>query len=300
MFTIRGATIRRHIELRFGDKWTKRLTRPTTPRSFFAYLDKRFAMWNRLIEIHGLETELYPEFGKLNARSLAESAGVATPQLLDGPIGVSELRLEEYGDDFVIKPDWGASSRGVLVLRRQSDDSFLELISDTMLSSSEIRERLTSAIDASGRGSTTNLIVESSMADGDTLPTDWKVYTFYGRVGLVLQIDRSGTRRSKAYSADWKDLGRVRGDTAFSSALPGPSDPAGILAAASAISTKVPTGFMRVDLYEAPHDGGVVFGELSLVPGGDQFYRRGVDRTLADLWDDAEVRLMTEQKPLIP
>ena len=254
-----------------------------------------------MVELHGLENELYPEFGKLGARAIAESAGVETPLLLAGPISAAELEISEYGDEFVIKPNWGASSRGILVLRRKGEDSYVDLMSGALLNAEQIRERVSLDVRSSGRGSPSNLIVESSMARGDILPTDWKVYTFYGRVGLILQIDRSEPQsRSKFHSPDWKDLGRVRRDKNLDRGLPDPVEPDRILEAAIAISQMVPTGFLRVDLYEAPNAGGVVFGELCLLPGGDQYYKRGLDRTLAGLWDDAEVRLMSERKPLIP
>jgi len=257
-------------------------------------------MWRALVAQHGIEKELFPELSKLSGRKIGDAAGVPSPRLLDGPIGVDDLRLDEYGDDFVIKPNWGASSRGVLVLHRESDSVFVNLFDEARLTQDEIRARLHRDVQLSGRGSVEDLLVEESMAVGGVLAQEWKAFTFYGQVGLIQQNVRSdGEILSKSYSREWKDLGDVWIQRRAVSSLPLPLAPEKILEAAEAISLEIPTGFIRVDLFET-QDGDVILGELCLTPGGERYYRNGLDRTLGRMWEEANVRVLSDGKTLIP
>ncbi|EPR76646.1 teichuronopeptide biosynthesis [Leifsonia rubra CMS 76R] len=250
--------------------------------------------------LHGIEEELFPEFSKLSGRKVGEAAGVASPRLLDGPIGVTDLRLDEYGDDFVIKPNWGTSSRGVLVLHRESDSVFFSVIDGIRLGIDEVHSRLLRDIQRSGRGSTDDLVVEESMSVGGIPTQEWKVSTFYGQVGLIQQFERSEKGLlTKTYSPEWVDLGEVYRRRKVTQTLVPPAAPEKLMEAAIAISLQVPTGFLRVDLYETP-DGGVVLGELCLIPGGDRYFRGGLDKKLGRMWEDANVRLLSDGKTLIP
>jgi hypothetical protein len=281
-------------------EFTRRLTRPTSRSSFYNYLDRRRITWGALVSAVGNDSEVYPEYSKLRARELASGAGVRVPRLLDGPIGVDDLRVSDYGDRFVVKPNWGASSRGVLVVDRRPDGRFTNLVDGSSFDQHRIRQAVSDSISLHRRGSAADILVEESMARGNKLPTDWKFYTFYGRVGLILQVERhAGGSPIKVYDADWNDLGAVRNDRATDPSLPLPAEPARLLAAAEAISRSVRTGFLRVDLYESA-DGGAVAGEVAMLPGGDQYFGRRLDRVLGGMWDDAIVRLLLERQPLIP
>src|SRR5690606_5040384 len=97
--------------------------------------------------------------------------------------------------------------------------------------------------------------------------------------------------RGKHWSATWRDLGSLRRDVRVDPELPAPRRPHAILDAARRISLAVPTGFLRVDLYEQGDE--VLAGEVALLPGGDQFHRRGLDRELGRMWLDANVRLLS-------
>jgi hypothetical protein len=294
-----GVTVRRHIQLRSA-ALRRRLTRPVHKPSFYTALDRRTEAWKRLVALHGTGSELYPEFAKLSLRGLAEAAGVAMPELLDGPVSTEELDFDRYGDSFVIKPNWGAASRGVMVLRRVGDDRYENLMDRSILTSSDVRARLAADVGASGRGSSEELVVEASVAVGGERPQEWKLFAFYGEIGLVQQNDRSHeVVHTKMYSGTWEDAGRIRTDRVLSSVLAPPADPQALIDAAVKISRQVPTGFMRVDLFESP-GGGVVLGEVCLIPGGDLYFRKGLDRRLGQMWDEANVRLLEERRPLIP
>lgn len=297
--SFRGVSVTRHLRLRYR-ALKYRLARPAHRTSFFAMLESRHRYWRALVARHGIDRELFPEFSKLSGRLVGDAAGVPSPRLLDGPISVANLRFEEYGADFVIKPNWGASSRGVLVLHREPDSVFVNLFDGARMNPDEVRARLIDDIHRSGRGSVNDLVVEESMAVGGVLAQEWKAFTFYGEVGLIQQNVRSdGEILSKFYSADWKEAGNVWKQRKAVSSLPLPLAPEKILEAAKAVSLHVPTGFIRVDLFETV-DGDVILGELCLTPGGDRYYRGGLDRTLGRMWEEANVRLLSDGKTLIP
>jgi hypothetical protein len=74
-----------------------------------------------------------------------------------------------------------------------------------------------------------------------------------------------------------------------------------MIAAASAISLKLRTGFVRVDMYATPD--GPVIGELTKIPGAPYYARRwsflpAFDEELGRAWAEANRRLNIEA-PLI-
>lgn len=294
---INGIPLERHLNRR-REALKRQFLRPTHRTSFYAAMDRRRWLFDQLIDIYGNHTEVYPEFAKLNARRVGEAAGVLVPDLLDGPVSVDNLRLDDYGDSFVIKPNWGASSRGVFVLERRGD-AYLNLMDGSTLSEDQVMTRVVRDVEASGRGRSDELIVERSIAVGGVRPFEWKVFTYYGEIGHTQVIQRvDGRGVSKFYGAEWEDLGPILSDRPHGSEIPLPNNPDAILDAARRVSLQVPTGFMRVDLFES--DAGPVLGEVCMLPGGDHYYRGGRDRRFGQMWLDANVRILAERRPLIP
>ncbi|AZN30835.1 hypothetical protein EJO69_11370 [Flaviflexus salsibiostraticola] len=304
--TFRGMTLQRIAFLEWRKmrrRMTERknkVTRPNFGPSFYQSLQYRRAYWSELVARHGMEDELYPENSKLSCRAIAHAADVRMPALLDGPVSASELRPLDYGEQFVIKPDWGASSRGVMVLRKQKDGSFVELISGDRLDHDEIAAEAEQRVVTSRRGSVNRLIVEESVADGDTRPMEWKIFSFHGEVGLVQQMARgAGDTEMRLYRPDGTSAGRLRKDVVINQDLPEPGNLSELLDIARRVSLEINSGFVRVDLFERIN-GEIIFGELSLIPGGDLYFGRDWDRHLGQMWFDAEVRILEKGVPIIP
>jgi hypothetical protein len=124
---------------------------------------------------------------------------------------------------------------------------------------------------------------------------DWKVLTFYGRVGLVAGkatgVDAKGrpTAGFRFFDEDLRDAGRAFKDHRMDPTIAPPRSGEQLLALARRISAAVPRPFLRVDLYDGPD--GPVFGEVTPQPGWDFAVRRDVDRWMGGLWEDAEARL---------
>lgn len=273
--------------------------RPHYRASFYKKLDYRVVYWNRLVALKGIEDALYPELTKLQSRAQAIECGIDVPQLYAGPVDVEELDLASYGSDFVIKPDWGASSVGVLVLKRTGADKYVDAISGEVFDERKVREFYKETLAAGRRGRADQLVVEQSLAAGSYRPTEWKVFAFHGRVGLVQQMDRNGKKTAiKIYDAQGKDVGRIRRDHIFDPTLPKSIYFDQLVEAAEAISASIPTGFVRVDFFEVPE--GIILGELSLIPGGDLFFKDGWDQRLGKMWDKANIEILATGSPLIP
>lgn len=294
-----GKPVSSIVRLKFRD-WKRRATRPLHTASFYRRLDYRRQYIRGIAAEYGRDSEVFPEYAKSRGRSVAVAAGVDVPKLLAGPIPLGELNLDEYGDNFVIKPDWGTSSRGVLVLRKVDRDSFRELISGKVLHRDEIRPAILEGMAITRRDSSDRILVEESIANGDLRPQEWKVFAFHGRVGLVQQMDRNADQtRMKFYSSTGEPLGRLRSDIVFAPELVPSPVFAEIIEAAEAISAAIPTGFVRVDLFEQ-EGGRILLGELCMGPGGDLLFKKGWDRKLGRMWDDADRRLIAKREPLIP
>ncbi|WP_121442041.1 ATP-grasp fold amidoligase family protein [Alkalispirillum mobile] len=128
------------------------------------------------------------------------------------------------------------------------------------------------------------------------LPFDWKFYTFYREVGIILQIsrgNRKSTPKAKYYDSLWQNAGRVRGGFKLEDSLPGPNDPTRLLEAAKMISKSVRFPFCRVDLYE--DNNGPLLGEVTAYPSGiKESFRSDIDELMGRLWERALSNLFIE------
>lgn len=231
---------------------------------------------------------------KLAAYRWAASLDVKPPRVFGVFDQVDEIAWDALPDRAVVKTDRGAASRGVYPLLRRGDGWWLELHSGQTKTERAIVAEL--AAHTSSKRISRRVFVEDLVDDGhgDRAPYDWKLYCFYGRVGLIMQRDTRNSRLGKDFTfryfdRDWTDLGQANTGSTIDRELPPPWHPGDLVACAERISAAVPRPFLRVDLYDVP--GRVVFGEITINPGGDHYLRPDVDRALGELWDDAAARL---------
>lgn len=228
---------------------------------------------------------------KPQGRDLAGRAGVAVPQLLEGPVAPEEFALD-HDRPFVVKPVQGSTSRGVKPLLLRSPDRFYDVFADRELDRPEVRAALRAAVDA-GRITETFIaeeLVPSARPDR-YLPDDWKCYVIGGRVELVMQKDSADGTDWRAYRYRWwdrdgADLGPVRAGRHDPHLPPAPDHPA-LVDAAERVAALVPGPFVRVDLFATAER--VIFGEITPHPGADQRFRRDIDLRLGRAMDQAEL-----------
>lgn len=225
---------------------------------------------------------------KLANYRLAASHGIAVPEVLAVWDRLQDVDLRGLPDRFVLKSERGSASRGVLPVVREGELFALADGSGRHTARSLVEHF--AALEAVGRV-VAPYFAEELLADasGRALPVDVKVYAFYGEVGHVLlrATDRHGSSRSvRRYLTE--DGTHLTGDDS----LPVPGRLADAVGAARALSLAVPFPFVRVDLYDTPR--GIVLGELTLAPGGQQRYSADHDRALGELHERAHVRLLQD------
>lgn len=270
---------------------------PEPPPSFLTSYKRYRRSYTEALALSGREWgTLWPWETKMGVRSLAESLGLRTPQLLQGPVAIEDLDWEALPATFVVKPDRGSSKKGVYVLRRRRHSLFLDLIRDREVTCEQINEEL-HGLARIGMISGESIIAEQALlTEKGAVAFDWKCYAFQGEVGVIWQISRqNGSRKSRMLDADWRDLGNVRRGVERSSPLPTPQHPDAILDAAVRLSCAVPVPFVRVDLYES--EGLVYLGEVTPMPGSAQRFSPALDRQMGKAWARAEALLLLRSSP---
>ncbi len=237
--------------------------------------------------------ELWDWETKLGSRQLADRLGVETPTLYREAVSIGELDFSGLPDSFVVKPDRGASAKGVLVLEREGIRYRDVLRQGRILEERTIRSELE---ELSGEGliSGDRIIVEEALLDESGGPaSDWKLYAFQGEIPVIRQIVRYGDERhTTTYDANWNVIRNARLDKR-EQVLGPPRRPDLLMEVARRVSVELPVPFARVDLYE--QGDRVVLGEITPMPGlsGQRFQRRW-DVELGKAWERAESRLFIQ------
>jgi TupA-like ATPgrasp len=281
-----------------GDRLRKERDESSAEPSFHALFEsmKRQREW--LQRDHSRRHPIWKANAKMAGRSLAASLGLSVPRLMAGPMPGERLE-QPNADRFVVKPVEGHSGRGVYVLVWDRGRLW-SVLDDRPISWDEIRDRLAAEAEAD-RISREAFVEElipgdppprSSSADDlpPTLPFDWKCYCIGGRVEVVMQKDARGRRGNrgaqyKFWTRDLTELGPVRHQNRYDASLPAPRHPRDLVENAERVARALPGPFVRVDLYDGPV--GVVFGEITPHPGGEQRFTPDLDRRLGEAWERA-------------
>ena len=277
---------------RYRDERARYGTAEADEPSFFRqmYADRR-------INAH-MGDRNFPDRGNLVARKLkgydfAQSHGVRIPVIhgiWDAP---EKIRWDDLPDGVVIKSHTGAYSRGVFPLRR-TGGTWTMVTKSEPISTDEVVERL-NALTAEGRIGGPYFAEELlGGGRGNALPTEARIFAFYGEVGLV--------------NIRWPtDHGNPQGTAIrrfLEDGTPGPIHPSHddtleppglfdeLVSVGRRLSLSIPRPFCRIDLYDV--DGEVVFGELTPRPGGSQNLGPETDHRLGVLWERAQARLLND------
>ncbi|MDO8143936.1 ATP-grasp fold amidoligase family protein [Isoptericola sp. 178] len=203
--------------------------------------------------------------------------------------------------EFVLKPTYESSSRGVMVLERL-DDGYYESMRDKKISLDEIVEKQQELFDGS-KSKNRMTIVEKKIVDssGLRIPMDYKAYTFQGEIAFVVGFDRNNAKTRISWfdsNFDPMDLSRVSTNEKYLDLERDPVRPTNwreLLNLATRASIATPAPFVSVDMYD--HIEGPLLGELTLVPGAFYFGKYFVasdeeDYVLGRMWERARDRLI--------
>ena len=228
---------------------------------------------------------------KLEAYSFAQSHGVRVPTvygLWDSP---EEITWDELPDHVVIKSDVGAHSRGVFPLHRTGNDWTMVTKTDPI---TPVRSSSSSGVMPTKDGSVDRSSPRSRTTRDGTLPTETRVFAFYGEVGLVNvrkpsdhgNPDGTAVRR---FLPDGTDGPR---HPSHDDSIELPEIIEKLVDTAKKLSLSIPMAFVRIDMFDIA--GQVVLVELTPRPGGTQDLGAETDARMGELWERAQARVVND------
>jgi len=249
----------------------------------------------RLMHEYDCTDPVFSINGKDKTHDWARELGVRTPELVGIYADIADLPWDSVPERFVLKPFRGSTSMGVFLLERV-DGGWRDLNSGRVVASHDVEQEYRALV-TSGAISA-DVLVERLIVDPrfpGLPPIDYKIYTFYGRVGLIAAKAHGWDGRGgsvaafKIFDSEWRDLGDAFAGIPLDPLIPAPVRAAETLELASLIGSAVPRGLLRVDLFE--DEDGPVLGEVTPEPGGPVLVRSDVDQMLGRMWEEAEARL---------
>ena len=263
--------------------------------SFYAKMAERKRLADRVRKLRDVpDGPIYHLETKLGQKKIADRAGVLSAGILQGPFEtLSEFDLDALPHKFVVKPIIGSGSNGVFLLEK--DGSRLLNIANGESYAHDL-----TALHAAGLAKFEGcpLIVEELIELDDAPSVNWKVFTFFGEVGFLRQVNLNQDKHVyKMWSPQGDDLGKIdQHSFPYDATLPPPVDLEAMVDTAKKISMHMMTPFARIDLYES--EQGVHLGEVTLRPGSLwknkylHVFTPEWDRKLGEMWEDAEARLI--------
>lgn len=250
---------------------------------------------------------------KIQTYEIIRNCGGTTPKVIGVYPNAKDIKLNKLPDRFVLKPSDLAAARGVYILNRiAGDNGYWCMMNRQRYWGSQIVSAYEKwkKLSKQRRNKDLYFIAEEvvvSPQKGAKIPLDYKFYTFNGRVEFILQIDRNTSPITlHFYDGEFNDLSwedaLVLGDQkkSIGEAIP-PNDKVAMLEMASAVSRKLRTPFVSVDMFES--NDGPIIGELTAAPGGPYFgslflFNAGFDAKLAKAWLEAAEELQV-RKPMV-
>lgn len=245
-----------------------------------------------------LQNQIHDVIFSLDKKSVAypfvDRQGVSTPKIYCKNTKLDDIQLNPDWGSFVLKPEQSHSSLGVSLNYFNLDtQQYLELLTNKDINFDEIL-KFSKELMHEKKIADSWMIEELLFADDGELYAldDWKFYTFYGEIGLILQKHKclDGTLQYKLYDENLntiKNTGKYIGH--INNELPVAKHIQQMIKDAKKLSSLIPRPYMRVDLFSTSR--GVVFGEFTPFPGGFSMFWKSWDQLLGQLWLDAEARL---------
>ena len=209
------------------------------------------------------------------------------PRVFQEKAGLADL---ETRTAVVIKPMSGAGSRGVyLVLGdgRVFEPKRGQWLDDWQAMTLAMQVDLESGRVRHDRWMVEELVTEDEA--GLRPGRDLKFYCFFGKVGLVLEVDRW---QRQAY-CEWDDSGnQVFSGKYDEQRFEGEGVSAEQIKLVAKLSRRIPAPFIRIDFLRSAHtESGLSFCEFTPRPGNFHRFGQETDRRLGELYLEAEARL---------
>lgn len=214
-------------------------------------------------------------------QAFANSLEIPTPPILQSKIPLSEVVFKK---NIVLKPYYGSSSRNVYYYF--NDENIIKVRDGSKIDSLETLCQILHETDIEDLWQVEGLIYNKNGNPAN----DIKIYSYYGKIGCILEIKRS----DKAYQCWYDEDGKVlESEHRKQPWFEGTGVEDSVLEYAKKISLKIPAPFMRIDFYKGSDD--YYLGELTPHPGRYfPEYSPELDRHLGKLFCEAESRLFRD------
>lgn len=221
---------------------------------------------------------------KQAAYQFVDQIGVRRPQATEGTFSLVDLPKETKT---VVKPVDGAGSRGVYLIYELND--IIDIKRSMKLTSlreleENMQKDLTLGWVAEDKWMSEELILENS--EERQAASDLKFYTFYGKVGLILEISRFPERKHCWWTATGE---RIRTGKYEEQLFKGAGVTDEEIKLVEQMSQSIPAPFVRIDFLRS--ETGLVFGEFTAKPGNYDEFDDQTDEWLGDYFIEAEAKL---------
>jgi hypothetical protein len=222
---------------------------------------------------------------KFNSREFVQRYGCHVPALYWHGRHVAELPIESLPDCYVIRPVIGSASERVYTVIDGH-----ELMSDTRLAKTELRDRLVAEC---GEVTTQPILVEEfvhSAGRPGALPREYKFHAFGERIAAIEAQDRAGRKpkMQRQFDADWRPLPQpIHSRVPFGGVFDPPASLDEMIRCVRRLGVAFGT-YVRVDYYDT--DRGPVFSEFSSMPGGNEQHTPFGDDYMGRFWSEVYPR----------
>lgn len=229
----------------------------------------------------------WPLDNKRTAYNFVRSLNVPTPKVEENYFTLDHIPIQEA---IVLKPADGAGARGVYLVHTTTD-IFDVKNSETLSSWEELIERMQKDIQTGAVEEDTWLIEQLIYEDKVTQAParDIKFYSFYGKVGLILEIKREPEVRQCWWTPRGERIDTGKYEESLFHGLGVTSEE---IAMVEKLSSEIPAPFLRIDYLRG--EEGLVFGEFTPKPGNYEEFNQQTDQQLGDYFLDAEARLVND------
>ncbi len=221
---------------------------------------------------------------KIKAVEYVKMLGIPTPKVFFLDRDLRNLNPACLPESFVVKPDNGADSKGVMVIFRginlfdgkqvdKYSSGFWDYASQHVLG-------------AAHTNSQTRILIEEFMEDDilpGSIPLDYKVHCYGGKARFIQVINRNpGFKGQSFYDRDWGRLSHVIDDYPENSSLIKPPSFDLLMNYADTIADSI-SCMLRIDFYLANRS--VYFGEITTYPAGGYNFTKYGNQLSIQLWE---------------
>lgn len=216
--------------------------------------------------------------------AFARKIGLRTPHTYQDDVSFSDIRLRT---ESVIKPKCGAGGKGVYVIHNDGSVWSVRL-GRRLKSMKDLTEDASRWREFHQRDS---LWMAQEFIKGENgIPRDIKVYCFYGKAPIILEVDRIGPKPKYCW---WSRDGNHISTGKYSNSLfKGELFPSQYARLAEEISLKIPAPFCRIDFLKSCI--GPVFGEFTPLPGEFHLFDPKTDAWLGREFAQARAHLVAD------